>query len=96
MPLSGNLWHHDKHKCYLFGSTRRAKSIETLFKMLVILTSKQIDYFDITVGFSSSLLLQRNLHKACEVVNMKCQSTGDNFFSDTVWCRKFLLKLDYA
>ena len=32
------------------------------------------------IGVSSSRLLQRNLHKACEVVNMKCQSTRDDFF----------------
>ena len=47
----------------------RLKRQNTLFKMLVILTFKQIDYFDMTVGFSSSRLLHRNLHKACEVVN---------------------------
>ena len=67
----------------LQGAQNRLKRQNTLFKTLVILNSKRIDYFDITVGFSSSRLrlLQRNLHKASEVVNMKCQSTGDDFFS---------------
>ena len=83
----------------LQGTENRLKRQNTLFKTLVILNSKRIDYFDITVGFSSShlRLLQRNLHKASEVVNMKCQSTGDDFFSsDAAWCRKFLLKSDYV
>ena len=69
----------------------RLKRQNTLLKTLVILTFKRINYFNMTerswLQFITFITKIRNLHKACEVVNMKCQSTEDefSFFDATCW-----------